>query len=207
MASMPNAWDDLNQSFATHGLAAEMITDADPTLSEAVLCLVRHLRPQKVVETGVGRGVLTQFVLHGLEANGRGRLWSIDLPPLNKNWQDQTAVAVPERLRGRWTYLRGSSKRVLPSLLDQLGEIDMFIHDSLHTETTMRFEFELAWSRLGRRGVLVADDIDASEAFKSLVGRATNAHSLVVREEVRGIFGIILKDHILGEQSGAPVGL
>jgi hypothetical protein len=34
------------------------------------------------VETGVGSGVTTSFILHAMAANGEGRLWSIDLPPI-----------------------------------------------------------------------------------------------------------------------------
>jgi len=39
----------------------------------------------------------------------------------------------PTRLRPRWTYLRGSSRRRLPSLVRELEGIDPLIHDSMHT--------------------------------------------------------------------------
>jgi len=55
--------------------------DADPAFARAAWCLARHLRPQHVVETGVGRGVTSRAVLEALERNGHGHLWSMDLPP------------------------------------------------------------------------------------------------------------------------------
>jgi hypothetical protein len=44
--------------------------------------VVRHLRPERVVETGVARGVTTAVLLQAMERNGYGALWSIDLPDL-----------------------------------------------------------------------------------------------------------------------------
>src|SRR5271156_5195455 len=55
--------------------------DGDPGLVRAIWCLIRHLRPNHVVETGVARGFTSRFILEALERNGSGHLWSIDLPP------------------------------------------------------------------------------------------------------------------------------
>jgi hypothetical protein len=56
--------------------------DGEPELVRAVWCLTRHLRPTKVVETGVARGLTSRFILEALEKNKTGHLWSVDLPPL-----------------------------------------------------------------------------------------------------------------------------
>src|SRR5205814_339787 len=103
--------------------------DADPALARAVWCGALHAQPSRAVEVGVARGVSTRFLLEALAANGNGKLWSVDLPPLLEGWRSQVAVAVPSRLRGSWEYVRGPSSRVLPRLLEQLGEIDFFLHD------------------------------------------------------------------------------
>jgi hypothetical protein len=34
-----------------------------------------------------------------------GRLWSIDLPPLNRNLRQEVGIAVPKELSDRWTYI------------------------------------------------------------------------------------------------------
>src|SRR5207249_1901031 len=80
-----------------------------------------------------------------LEHNGAGHLWSIDLPPFVRGDSQETAVAVPARLYERWTFLRGSSRQLLPSLLADLGRVDVFVHDSMHTSRNMRFELEQMW--------------------------------------------------------------
>jgi predicted O-methyltransferase YrrM len=165
--------------------------DADPALARAVWCISRHLRPEKVVETGVARGVTTRFLLEALERNGRGALWSIDLPPvLERELRSETAAAVPESCRRRWQYLEGSSRRRLPQLLAELGEIDLFVHDSFHTERNLRFELDLASASIARHGVLVADDVHRNAAFAAYAGPGT----LVCPSDDRaGLFGIIVR--------------
>jgi hypothetical protein len=108
--------------------------DGDAGFVRTIWCLVRHLRPRKIIETGVAHGVTSRFILEALKRNGDGHLWSIDLPPLERHWREQVGVAVGNRFTDRWSYIKGSSRRHLPNLLSQLGEIDLFIHDSLHSE-------------------------------------------------------------------------
>ena len=68
-----------------------------------------------MVETGVGSGVTTSFILQALAANGEGHLWSIDLPPIGA--EQFAGSFVPQALRSRWTLLRGRSRDLLPQLL------------------------------------------------------------------------------------------
>jgi len=100
------------------------------------------------VETGVARGVSSRFILEALERNGGGRLWSIDQPPpLDPELNGQVGAAVNASCRRRCSYIHGSSRRRLPRLLPWLESIDLFLHDSIHTEYNTRFELEIcAWS-------------------------------------------------------------
>jgi hypothetical protein len=52
-------------------------------------------------------------------------------------------------------------------VLSHLGEIDLFVHDSLHSERNVRFELDRAWAALRPNGALVVDDIDANWGFRS----------------------------------------
>lgn len=178
--------------------------DGDPGLLRAVWCLVRHLRPTKVVETGVAHGMTSRFILEALERNGTGHLWSIDLPTLNLTLQPQIGIAVGDRFPDRWTYIRGSSRRQLPPLLAELGQIELFIHDSLHSERNVRFELDRAWKALTPGGALVVDDVDANWGFRSFT-RSFSGHSALICEAEplepdrrrfndKGLFGIIRKD-------------
>lgn len=139
--------------------------DADPRLAGVAWCLARHLRPDRVVETGVARGITTRVMLEALERNGRGRLWSIDLPPLlERALAGETGAAVPPRLRERWTLLRGSSRRLLPRLVAELGPIDLFLHDSMHTSRNLGFELGQVWPALSPRGAALIDDVEKNAA-------------------------------------------
>jgi hypothetical protein len=176
--------------------------DGDAGFVRAIWCLVRHLHPANVVETGVAHGVTSRFILEALAKNGDGHLWSIDRPPMESSWRAQIGIAVNDGLRARWSYIAGSSRRRLPKLLERLGHIDLFVHDSLHTERNVRFELDLAWTFLSPGGAIVVDDIDVNRGFHCFA-RSSGAHSLVceaepVRPDLRrfnakGMFGIALK--------------
>lgn len=208
-AEFQRVWTGVNQELEARGIdpgpeSFQWWNDGDAGLTRAIWCLVRHLKPEKVVETGVAHGVTSRCVLEALERNGRGRLWSIDLPPFEEQWRKQVGAAVGDRFAGRWTYVAGSSRRRLPGLLSSLGEIDLFIHDSLHSERNVRFELDRAWSALKPSGAIVADDIDANWGFHSFTHAFPASKSFVcesepVRPDLRrfnqkGLFGIILKE-------------
>jgi hypothetical protein len=180
--------------------------DGDAGLVRAIWCLTRHLRPRNVVETGVAHGVTSRFILEALERNGVGHLWSIDRPPLEHVWRAQIGVAVGGRYPARWSYIAGSSKRRLPGILSELGQIDIFIHDSLHSEHNVRFEVDRAWAALRPGGAIVVDDIDTNWGFQSFMQAFSGHQSMICEAEPlrpdlrrfneKGLFGIILKEPI-----------
>lgn len=168
--------------------------DADPALAHAIWCLVHAEAPEKVVETGVAHGVTTRIILEALHRNGAGHLWSIDLPAMDPTLHGEIGVAVPGRLCDRWTYIRGTSRRRLPGLLSQIAPIDLFVHDSSHTERNMSFELAQAWPAL-RRGAAVADDVHQSPAFASFTRAVCPADAYVApADDGTALFGIALKD-------------
>lgn len=177
-------WTDLQRELPSgYGL------DADPALARLEYCLARHLRPRRIVETGVARGISSRFLLLGLYENATGELVSIDLPPLESGWEEP--IAVPVDLRSRWTFVRASSREVLPDVLQE--PVDLFIHDSLHTYRNMKFELEVAWAALTPRGVLVCDDIHENRAFAEFQER-TAAATVVGQEELKaGLVGIAFR--------------
>jgi hypothetical protein len=179
-------WTEIVAELAAAGLAMGRYTyggysDADAGLAGAAWCAVRHLGPGHVVETGVARGLTSRVILEALSANGNGRLWSVDLPhPFAPELHTQTAAAIPGGCHERWTYVRGSSRRRLPGLLSELGGINMFVHDSLHTTRNMRFEMKLAWPALRSGGIMLVDDVH-NQSFRDFVRDAEPADSAVYR--------------------------
>ena len=202
-------WPKVIRELAAKGIHAgpesfKKWNDGDAGFIRAIWCLVRCLQPRHVVETGVAHGVTSRFILEALEKNGRGHLWSIDRPPMEREWKAQIGAAVDGRIQHRWSYIQGSSRRRLPGLISQLGEIDLFVHDSLHSERNVRFEMDRAWAALRPGGAIVVDDIDANRGFHGFTREFSNCESMVCEAEPlrpdlrrfnkKGMFGIVLKE-------------
>jgi hypothetical protein len=177
--------------------------DGDAGFSRTIWCLVRHLRPDHVIETGVAHGLSSRLILEALESNGSGHLWSIDLPPMERAWQEQVGVAVGNRFADRWSYMKGSSRRLLPDLLSRLGKVDLFIHDSLHSTRNVRFELDQAYAAIRPGGAIVVDDVDVNYGYRSFTESFSGFQSIVCEAEPlrpdprrfnqKGLFGVILK--------------
>jgi Methyltransferase domain len=147
-------------------------SDAGRELCGAIWCAARHLQPEAVIETGVAQGVSSRFVLEALFRNDRGHLWSIDLPhPLNHKLHGQIGAAITDSCRPRWTYLEGESGKLLPSLTAKIGNVGLFIHDSLPTAKNTLFEMEQAASVMPAGGVMLVDDIRAHDGFATFARR------------------------------------
>lgn len=127
----------------------------------ALLELVLLMRPELVIETGVAAGASTVQILTGLEANGSGRLVSIDVTP-------DVGHLVPQSLRSRWelTVLPHERRRqALSHVIASNQGFQLFIHDSDHSEEWQRYEYELALIHAGPRAMICSDDVEASPAF------------------------------------------
>src|SRR5882762_9915443 len=167
---------------------------ADLTLARFCYAVCRTLSPNTVIETGVAYGVTTSFVLQALTQNQRGRLWSIDLPPLCPLPDQSVGLFVPQELKIKWHLERGATRRHLPGMLSRLRTVDLFIHDSLHTRSNMMWEFERVWPHLRPGGVLIADDVQGQPAFEEFVARRNPQFSAIVIEENKdAALGVALK--------------
>jgi predicted O-methyltransferase YrrM len=143
---------------------------------------VRALAPECVVETGIANGVSSSYLLLALLKNGKGCLHSVGLadpaylpPGRDPGW------VVPQWLRAQWHVHLGDSRDVLPGLLQQLGTIDVFAHDSLHTYDHMMWEFEASYPHLKRGGLLFSDDALWNDAFKDFARRVGCQQARILR--------------------------
>jgi len=131
--------------------------------------LIRSIRPEIVLETGVANGVSSTFVLAALEANGSGQLYSID----EANPDDspflpegkEVGWMVPEELQERWHFVSGRTEDELERVLESVGVIDVFFHDSDHSYETMNYEYWTSWPYLAKGGFLLSDDSGMNSAF------------------------------------------
>ncbi|MFA5142978.1 MAG: class I SAM-dependent methyltransferase [Candidatus Omnitrophota bacterium] len=141
----------------------------------AIYVIVRQIKPQIIVETGVGPGSTSAFILKALKDNDRGMLYSIDLPGndavvypmLGKSFNVhipngfEVGWLIPPAFKNRWKLILGDSKEELPKLLKELGTIDIFLHDSLHTDEHILMEFKIVMSYIRQGGILLCDDVNS----------------------------------------------
>lgn len=135
--------------------------------------LIRELKPRIVVETGTAAGSMTSYVLAALCQNGKGRLYSIDIPPISGSLTMEMTIElpdigffIPDAFKELWTYIEGDARRELLPLMARLrNEVDYFIHDSLHTSTHMLFEYSVARTFMQPDTIMVSDDIRWNRAF------------------------------------------
>ncbi|MBI4963466.1 MAG: class I SAM-dependent methyltransferase [Desulfomonile tiedjei] len=138
--------------------------------------VVRLLRPKSIVQTGVSNGSSCSYMTLALKHNGDGgRLHAIDIPavydPDDPSWQQprpygvcippgrSSGWLVPDGLKSSFDCWNGDAKELLPKLLEDVGSVDMFYHDSDHSYDHMWFEFNAALPYMTGHGLIIADDI------------------------------------------------
>jgi len=186
MSIIPALQNFLPEWFLAHLDAAEVRDGAGYGLM--LYLLVRTYKPRVAVETGVGRGLSSAYILCAMRENGKGHLYSIDLAPkeaaVDKSGHDfvqltdgqkhgdyRVGHCIPDRLKDKWSLIVGDSKEELPRLLRTVKGIDMFYHDSLNTYEHMKFEYETVWPYLGDSGLMLSHDVVWNKAFCEMRGK------------------------------------
>lgn len=136
---------------------------------ETIYVLLRTLKPQIVIETGVASGLSSLFILQALHDNNRGYLYSIDLPNADPMAQlpegAKPGWLIPNNMKSRWNFIEGRSSEKLLPILKTLKYADLFFHDSEHTYHNMMYEFKTMWPYLREKGILISDDFQVNDAF------------------------------------------
>lgn len=147
-----------------------------------IYVMTRLVKPKIFVETGVFDGASSSVILLAMKRNDFGTLYSVDLPAIEKPCfgmryvtdatsdflpKGQTSGwAIPSLLRDRFVLVLGDSRDVLPKIVEDLEEIDIFMHYSLHTFDCQYTEYTTIWNKLITNGYLFSDDIYLNMAFK-----------------------------------------
>jgi len=151
--------------------------------------LTHNIKPEVVVETGVAAGDSSMSILQALRENSKGLLVSIDLPDYLPTYfgepvESSVGFLVPDDLKSRWKLELEDSFTSLPRIAEEF-EIDIFIHDSLHTYEHMMFECNTVWPHLKSGGILLVHDV--GQAFVDFARKV--GHSYIVWER----YGAIVK--------------
>ena len=161
--------------------------DASPELAILSYCIVRLRKPNIVVETGVARGITSFFLLSALERNGKGRLYSIDLPMMGKG---EVGILVPDNLKARWELIFGVGFREMKRLRKRINEIEIFIHDSDHSYYGQKAEYGVALKWLAKDGILISDDV-GNDAFLE-ASEESGRYPMILPQEKSENIGILI---------------
>ena len=145
--------------------------------------IIRYLRPNIVLESGVSAGASSRAILQALEINNKGKLFSSDLP-LHLDKKD-IGILVPNELRHRWKLFDRGDDINLPIILNQVKEIDIVYYDSEKSYKGKQIFFEKILANFEPK-IIVVDDIDRDYWFKDFVKKKNNNYLVV------GNMGIIL---------------
>jgi methyltransferase family protein len=133
--------------------------------------LVRAAQPDNVVETGTQLGLGSCAIAAALLRNGHGRLTTIDIDPEAGYLIGEPWVSVIDRRTG-------SSLDILAGLQD----VDMFIHDSLHTYDYESKELAAVGPNLRDDAIVLSDNAHESAALSDWAER-TGRHYLFFAEQ------------------------
>lgn len=155
--------------------------------------LCRILKPKNIVETGVAYGISSAYILQALENNKFGTLHSID--SIFRPWQTEEMIGsiIPKKLKSRWKLIIGKSTEKLEKILDDINNLDIFIHDSSHTYENMMFEFNIIIKKIKKNGIIISDDIIDNDAFYDFT-IANNVKKYIVKVKGNQGLGIIIKN-------------
>ena len=138
-----------------------------------MVTLVRAAEPDNIVETGTDLGLGSCIIAAALLRNGHGRLTTIDIDPdagylIAEPW----AEVIDRRT--------GSSVEELVTMRD----VDIFLHDSLHTYDYESRELAAVESNLRPDAIVLSDNAHDSAALSDWAER-TGRHYLFFKETPR----------------------
>jgi hypothetical protein len=105
-------------------------------------------------------------------------------------------AAIPDELKKHWKFVKGSSTKKLNNLLESVGKIDIFLHDSMHTYKNMLFEFQNAWPYIKRDGFLLSDDVLENNSFLEFYESKKLEPILLSTLSKKHVFGILKKHDV-----------
>lgn len=147
-----------------------------------VYALVRKMKPETVLETGVANGVSTYIILSALNKNEKGELVSVEI----RRDIGRLVTGINKR---RWHLKVGNPKTIFAKTLKHVVTIDIFLHDSDHSYKTMRYEYNAVLGKLSKNGVILSDDVNGNAAFMEFA-KQLNAKPILIRSKEK-VFGVL----------------
>jgi hypothetical protein len=128
--------------------------------------IIRATKPRLVVEAGVHEGLGSEMILVALRRNAAeghpGKLLSFDI------FEDTGWLVAPELRDDNWEFVLESTLTGMQRAL-RGRTVDLFIHETPHTDETINHEVGVALHHSGDRGLVVIDSSgDTCEALRRI---------------------------------------
>lgn len=159
----------------TANAARRGLADSTPRYARRLgwYAMIRALKPQHVVETGVDKGLGTCVIAAALLRNGSGRVTSLDINPeagylaQGEPWSEVVDLVI------------GDSIESIGALT---VPVDMFLHDSDHSSKHERREFTAVEPHLAPGALLLTDNVTATDVLMRYA-ETTGRRFLAFREQ------------------------
>ena len=160
---------------------------SDPAWCEFLYFITRRARPKVTIELGSCVGISAGYITAALEADGEGRLWTLEGSPEAARLSGETLDGLGRSQLG--TVVVGRFDDTLEPCLEENGPIDLAYVDGHHDgPATIRY-FEQMKEHLAPDAILIFDDIHFSssmeQAWRTIVADADARGDIRIRS--RGI--------------------
>ncbi len=134
--------------------------------------IVRKIKPDIAIETGVASGWSSSSILTAISANSRGTLFSSDLPYPNIKGSDKVVgLIVDDKLKKNWNLYLGEDRVSLPKILSKVESVDFLHYDSNKTVVGRELVWKLVEPCLSQNALVIFDDIQDNYHFRDLMER------------------------------------
>ena len=157
--------------------------------------LVRKLKPNTVVETGVAAGWSSLAILRALRKNGNGKLYSSDFPyfRLKKPEQYIGYLAKNEINKINWFLDIRGDEVAIPEILKIIGNnsIDLFHYDSDKSYSGRDKVLKVIYPKINSNSIMIFDDIQDNLHFKNFIEKTKKEYFVLeFKGKYLGITGI-----------------
>ncbi len=153
---------------------------------------VHLIRPSRVIETGVAYGWSSLAILKAMSINGRGKLYSVDMPYPKMGNEAYVGIVVPKIYSDRWSLIREPDRYGLKKAIKMAGgKVSLCHYDSDKSWCGRDYAFPLLWNALEPGGLFISDDIQDNMYFSEFV--KTKSIPFAITKSDEKFIGIIRK--------------
>ncbi|MFL2600050.1 MAG: class I SAM-dependent methyltransferase [Flavobacteriaceae bacterium] len=146
--------------------------------------IVKYIKPNIVVETGVAAGFSSYAILKAIDENNKGRLYSSDFPYFRiPNPERFIGIIIPEVLKKHWELFIDGDDLNLLRISKKIKGIDIFHYDSDKSYFGREKALNILKKNIGDNTILIMDDIQDNSFFYDYVLELVNSNWYIFKFE------------------------